>query len=110
MDGSAIFKTNGISNLNSIYLNNTGLIANVPAGSFNNGLSVFIVYKNINSDTSNVALFYRNTASDDFPYPINIFNASRRLGDDTGENIETITSPFNISQSSVSNILYTSHK
>jgi hypothetical protein len=106
MDGSAIFTTNGISNLNSIKLNNTGLIANVPAGSFDNGLSVFIVFKNINSDTSNVALFYRNMTSEDFPYPINIFNASRILGDDLGQNIQTITSPFDISQSSLSNIFY----
>ena len=106
VNDDAQFITNGISNLNSIYLNNVGLLANVPANSFINGLSVFIVYKNTGSTTSTVSLFNRNLVGDDTPYPINVYNASRDLANNTGELINSITSPFDISEVTTSNIFY----
>jgi hypothetical protein len=96
---NAKYITNGISNLNSIYLNNTGLLASIPANTFTNGITVFIVYKNTASDTTNVALFYRNTSSNNTPNPINVYNDSRDFSDSS-----TITSTFDISENSGSTI------
>ena len=106
VNGNAKFITNGVSNLNSIYLNNNGLRANVPANSFSNGLSVFIVYKNTGSTTSTVSLFNRNLVADNTPYPINVYNASRDFANNTGQLINSITSPFNISVVTTSTIFY----
>lgn len=105
-NGNAKFKTNGISNLNSINLFNTRLSANIPVNSFDSGLSVFIVYKNINSDTSRVSLFSNNLPAHNTPYPINVYNASRDFANSTGTLVQSKTSPFNIAQVTKSNIFY----
>ena len=105
VNGSALFSS-GITN--SISLSNTGLIANVPADSFNTGLSVFIVYHNTGSSTTYTSLFYRNLIIDnnDFPNPIKIYNSSRDFGDNTLQNIQTITSPYDISVTNKNTIFY----
>ena len=41
------FKTSGISDQNSLYFNNNGLSVSAASGVFSNGISVFIIFKNI---------------------------------------------------------------
>jgi len=95
-----LYKTSGISNKSSLYFNNNGLIASIPSTTFNNGISVFIVFKNISSNKTNLTLFNRTQSGSNFPQPISVYNQNRDFG------INTITSSFNINTSTTSKIFY----
>jgi len=89
----------------SVIFNNDGLSANVPINSFDNGISIFIIFKNTGSSTTNVTLFNRTDNNSNLPLPISIYNTNRDFGDLTYNNISTITSSFDIKTSSLNTIM-----
>jgi hypothetical protein len=100
------YKTSGISNKSSLYFNNNGIVADVAASTFSNGISVFIVFKNISSNRTNLTLFNRTPSGSNFPQPISIYNNKRDFGNAGLDTISTVTSGFNINTSTFSTIFY----
>ena len=102
------FNSTGLSNNATISFNNNGLYGDIPTNSFSNGISVFIVFKNIGSNTQNVVLFTRTYVDSNLSYPISVFNDVRNFSSDETNNYitHTIISPFDIKGSTLSTIMY----
>jgi hypothetical protein len=110
--GTPTFASDGINNLPSVQLS-TGnyYVANIPTGTFNNGLTAFVVYQSNGTPSTYEGLISRTYTSSVSIEPVmradpyDMYDTTRIIGD--GTNITSLSSPVTINNNTTPSIFYT---
>jgi hypothetical protein len=86
------FSTSGFNNLPSVYCDQNECIMNVPQGTFNNGMTVFMVYQTTDYLISAGFLLGRINSNNIRPDPVVFSNSTRVIGN--GSNLSSLNSPY----------------
>jgi len=98
-EGAPTYVTSGINGFPSVQFS-TGhnMKCNIPINTFNNGMTIFIVYQSVGTPSTYETLITRTT--DNFPDPLDMYNDGRIVG------ASNITSPVNFNNNTTPSIFY----
>lgn len=98
-EGAPTFVTSGINGFPSVQFS-TGynMTSNIPTNTFNNGMTIFVVYQSVGTPSVNETLITRT--NNNFPAPLEMYNSGRIVG------ATNITSPKSINNNITPSIFY----
>ena len=74
------YKKNALNNLPGVTINDAGLYSPIPAGTFSNGFTFFVVFSNVGNQTYNTLIERSDPVNTNYPAPWGNYNGLRYIG------------------------------